>query len=157
MMYAHVSSCIHVILVYRCYKPASNVLLSIQFVIHNLEMCAPLNSPKKNCRHVLYLHFLRVNMFWMKKGWILRVTDICTGLFLLFSKKKMDSRAPDIKKMNKTFPVIPDVSLTSVVRWHTSAPPHLTTDVSPWQLSMYYSTKRGRQRDGDVTGTRTIR
>ena len=51
------------------------------------------------------------------------------GFFFYFFPKKMDSRHKKIKKNSSRQPWRqPDVSC------HTSAPPHLTTDVSPWQL-----------------------
>ena len=147
----HVVWCMHAILVYCCNKQASHVLLSIQFDTNVSQLlrrvqpwcCDPLPSlgelsssrlnrlsvclsclfwlcipPAVYGRHIQCLRCLRLVLFSEKK------------FFLLFFSKKMDSRHKKNKKNSSRQPWRqPDVSC------HTSAPPHLTTDVSPWQLS----------------------
>ena len=143
------TSWIHGILVYRFNKQASHVLLSIQFDTNVSQLlrrvmpwcCDPLPylgelswsrlnglsvclsclfwlciPPAVYGRHILSLRCLRVALFSEKKrGFFI--------FFPIFFPKKMDSHH---KKIKKIVLVSPDVS---------PAPPHLTTDVSPWQLS----------------------
>ena len=147
----HVACCMHAILVYRFNKQVSHVLLWIQFDTNVSELlrhvlswsCDPLPSlgelsssrlnrlsvclsclfwlcipPAVYGRHILCLRGLRVALFSEKRG-----------LFFLFFSKK--NGLPPLKKKSSRQPWRqPDVSC------HTSAPPHLTTDVSPWQLSV---------------------
>ena len=152
----HVAWCIHAILVYCCNKQASHVHLSIQFDTNVSQLlrrvlpwcCDPLPylgelswsrlnglsvclsclfwlciPPAVYGRHILSLRCLRVALFSEKKR----------GFFIfspIFFPKKMDSRHKKNKKNSSRQPWRqPDVSC------HTSAPPHLTTDVSPRQLS----------------------
>jgi hypothetical protein len=148
----HVACWMHGILVYRFNKQASHVLLSIQFDTNVSQLlrhvlswsCDPLPSlgelsssrlnrlsvclsclfwlcipPAVYGRHILCLRGLRVALFSEKKSF-----------FFYFFPKKWTLVIKKIKKNSSRQPWRqPDVSC------HTSAPPHLTTDVSPWQLS----------------------
>ncbi len=149
----HVACWMHGILVYRFNEQASHVLLSIQFDTNVSQLlrhvlswsCDPLPSlgelsssrlnrlsvclsclfwlcipPAVYGRHILCLRGLLVALFSEKR----------TVFFSIFFHEKMDSRHKKNKKNSSRQPWRqPDVSC------HTSAPPHLTTDVSPWQLS----------------------
>jgi hypothetical protein len=153
----HVACWMHGILVYHFNKQASHVLLSIQFDTNVSQLlrpvlswsCDPLPSlgelsssrlnrlsvclsclfwlcipPAVYGRHILCLRGLRVALFSEKIFFSEKMI-----FFFYFFPKKMDSRHKKNKKNSSRQPWRqPDVSC------HTSAPPHLTTDVSPWQL-----------------------
>ena len=149
----HVGCWRHAILVYRFNKQDSHVLLSIQFDtnvsqllrhvlpwsrdplpslgelsssrLNRLSVCQSCLfwlciAPAVYGRHKLCLRGLRVALFSEKKGFF----------FLFFPQKKW---TPSIKKNKKNSSRHP--WRQSDVSCHTSAPPHLTTDVSPWQLN----------------------